>query len=49
MGNEHLAGMRKSLDDIDAVIISALGERARLSREIATSEAGADGPVRRGS
>ncbi|MBA3270197.1 MAG: chorismate mutase [Acidobacteria bacterium] len=46
MGNEHLAEMRKSLDDIDAVIISALGERARLSREIATPKAGADGPVR---
>jgi chorismate mutase/prephenate dehydratase len=46
MGNEHLAGLRKSLDDIDAVIVSALGERARLSREIATAKAVADEPVR---
>ncbi|HUE89317.1 MAG TPA: prephenate dehydratase [Vicinamibacterales bacterium] len=46
MGNEHLAGLRKSLDDIDAVIVSALGERARVSREIAATKAAADEPVR---
>jgi chorismate mutase/prephenate dehydratase len=29
-----LASLRKALDDIDAVILSALGERARLARDI---------------
>ena len=38
--------MRKSLDDIDAVLVSALGERARLSRQIADVKADGDGPVR---
>lgn len=46
MGADNLTGMRKSLDDIDAVIVSALGERARLSREIAGVKADSDGPVR---
>src|SRR5262245_64882326 len=46
MSNEQLAGLRKSLDDIDAVIVSALGERARLARDIAVVEAGGEGPVR---
>jgi chorismate mutase/prephenate dehydratase len=44
--SEHLAGLRKSLDDIDAVIVSALGERARLARQIAVAKADGDGPVR---
>ena len=46
MSQENLAGLRKSLDDIDAVIVSALGERARLSREIAVVKAGQEGQVR---
>jgi len=46
MSSEHLAGLRKSLDDIDAVIVSALGERARLTRQIAVVKSENDGPVR---
>jgi len=42
----QLAALRKSLDDIDAVIVSALGERARLSREIAAAKREDDAPVR---
>ena len=33
--NQELASLRKGLDDIDAVLVSALGERARLARDIA--------------
>ena len=44
--SEHLTGLRKSLDDIDAVIVSALGERARLARQIAVAKSDGDGPVR---
>jgi chorismate mutase/prephenate dehydratase len=46
MTNQDLAALRKSLDDIDAVLVSALGERARLARQIAHVKADADGPVR---
>jgi len=46
MDKEKLAALRKSLDDIDAVILSALGERARLSRQIADEKADANGQVR---
>ena len=46
MSQEKLADLRKSLDDIDAVIVSALGERARLSRDIAVVKADAEGQVR---
>lgn len=41
-----LAALRKSLDDIDAVLVSALGERARLARQIAAVKAEGEGPVR---
>jgi chorismate mutase/prephenate dehydratase len=41
-----LAALRKSLDDIDSVLVSALGERARLAREIAHVKAEGEGPVR---
>jgi chorismate mutase/prephenate dehydratase len=41
-----LVMLRKSLDDIDGVIVAALGERARLSRDIARAKAGGDAPVR---
>jgi chorismate mutase / prephenate dehydratase len=46
MTSEELAHLRKRLDDIDAVIVSALGERAHLSREIAALKADASVPVR---
>jgi chorismate mutase len=46
MTNQDLAALRKSLDDIDAVLVSALGERARLARQIAKVKAEADGPLR---
>jgi chorismate mutase/prephenate dehydratase len=46
MTMQDLAAMRKSLDDIDAVLVSALGERARLARQIAHVKAEGDGPVR---
>lgn len=46
MTHDNLAGLRKRLDDIDAVMVNALGERARLAREIAVVKADADGPVR---
>jgi chorismate mutase/prephenate dehydratase len=46
MTHQDLAALRKSLDDIDAVLVSALGERARLARQIATVKAAAEGPVR---
>ncbi len=46
MTNQDLTALRKSLDDIDAVLVSALGERARLARDIARVKADGDGPVR---
>jgi chorismate mutase/prephenate dehydratase len=44
--SEELAQLRKRLDDIDAVIVSALAERAHLSREIAALKATGGEPVR---
>jgi chorismate mutase/prephenate dehydratase len=46
MTSQDLATLRKGLDDIDAVLVSALGERARLARDIARVKADGDGPVR---
>lgn len=46
MTTQELAALRKSLDDIDAVLVSALGERARLARQIARVKAEGEGPVR---
>src|SRR5918996_5385600 len=46
MSDENLTNLRKRLDDIDAVLVSALGERARLAREIAAVKIDGDGPVR---
>jgi len=46
MTSQDLAALRKSLDDIDQVLVSALGERARLARQIARVKADGDGPVR---
>ena len=44
--NQELAALRKGLDDIDAVLVSALGERARLARDIARVKGEGDSPVR---
>ncbi|MCC7125067.1 MAG: bifunctional chorismate mutase/prephenate dehydratase [Acidobacteria bacterium] len=41
-----LADLRRSLDDIDKVILSALGERARLARDITAAKSGAEQPLR---
>jgi chorismate mutase/prephenate dehydratase len=46
MTGQDLASLRKGLDDIDAVLVSALGERARLARDIARVKADSEGPVR---
>lgn len=46
MSNDALISLRKRLDDIDAVLVSALGERARLAREMAGVKAAGGGPVR---
>jgi chorismate mutase/prephenate dehydratase len=46
MSTHDLAALRKGLDDIDSVLVSALGERARLAREIARVKAEGEGPVR---
>ena len=46
MSDDTLTNLRKRLDDIDAVIVSALGERARLARQIAAVKVEGDGPVR---
>jgi chorismate mutase/prephenate dehydratase len=46
MSDDTLINLRKRLDDIDAVLVSALGERARLAREIAAVKVHGDGPVR---
>src|ERR1043165_6666363 len=46
MTMQDLAALRKSLDDIDAVLVSALGERARLARQMAQVKAEGDAPVR---
>ena len=46
MTTRDLADLRKSLDDLDKVLLNALGERTRLAREIAGVKADADHPVR---
>ncbi|MGE3276145.1 MAG: bifunctional chorismate mutase/prephenate dehydratase [Vicinamibacterales bacterium] len=46
MDTEGLAGLRRHLDEIDAVVVAALGERARLSREIAEAKRDAGTAVR---
>jgi chorismate mutase/prephenate dehydratase len=46
MTSQDLAALRKSLDDIDQILVSALGERARLARQIARVKAEGEGPVR---
>lgn len=46
MTTRSLADLRQSLDDMDKVILNALGERARLSRDIIEVKAEAESPVR---
>ena len=46
MTTRDLADLRKSLDDLDKVLLHALGERTRLAREIAGAKAETDHPVR---
>jgi chorismate mutase/prephenate dehydratase len=46
MTDRSVADLRRSVDDIDKVILNALGERARLSREIVAVKAETAGPVR---
>lgn len=46
MTTRTLADLRQSLDDLDKVILNALGERARLARDIIQVKAGGDNPVR---
>ena len=46
MTTRDLADLRKSLDDLDKVLLHALGERTRLAQEIAGVKADTDHPVR---
>jgi chorismate mutase/prephenate dehydratase len=46
MGTRDMADLRQSLDDLDRVILSALGERARLSRDIVAAKSAAASPLR---
>ena len=46
MTTRDLADLRKALDDLDKVLLHALGERTRLTREIAGVKADTDHPVR---
>jgi chorismate mutase/prephenate dehydratase len=49
MSSDGLAELRRRLDDIDTIILSALGERARLAREIADVKSDAADPIRDGT
>lgn len=46
MKSDDLVALRKNLDSIDAVILSALAERAQLAREVARVKAGGEEPVK---
>jgi len=46
MTTRSLADLRQSLDGLDKVILNALGERARLARDIIQVKAEADSPVK---
>jgi chorismate mutase/prephenate dehydratase len=46
MTARSVADLRRSLDDMDKVILNALGERARLAREIAAAKVEQTGPIR---
>jgi chorismate mutase/prephenate dehydratase len=45
MTARDLADLRRALDDLDKVILNALGERARLARDITVAKAAGDHPV----
>ena len=46
MSTRNMADLRQALDDLDRVILSALGERARLSRDIVAVKSEAASPLR---
>lgn len=46
MTTRSVADLRRSVDDLDKVILNALGERARLSREIVAAKVEHTGPIR---
>jgi chorismate mutase/prephenate dehydratase len=46
MTARSIGDLRQSVDDMDKVILNALGERARLAREIVAVKAEQSGPVR---
>lgn len=46
MTTRSMADLRRSVDDMDKVILNALGERARLSREIVAAKVEQTGPIR---
>lgn len=46
MTTRSMADLRRSVDDMDKVILNALGERARLSREIVAAKVEHTGPIR---
>ena len=46
MSTRNMADLRQALDDLDRVILSALGERARLSRDIVAAKSEAASPLR---
>lgn len=46
MTQPPLSDLRRAVDDIDKVLLNALGERARLMRDITAAKAEADQPLR---
>ena len=46
MTTRSVADLRRSVDDMDKVILNALGERARLAREIVAAKTEQAGPIR---
>jgi chorismate mutase/prephenate dehydratase len=48
MTSRDLADLRRALDDLDKVILHALGERARLTRDIASAKTDGDHPLHDG-
>lgn len=46
MSGPPLSDLRRAVDDIDRVLLHALGERARLMRDITAAKAAADLPLR---
>jgi len=46
MTTRSVADLRRAVDDMDKVILNALGERARLAREIVAAKVENTGPIR---